>query len=250
MLSRNVYQRTKGTGAIFIFLFAILIAFSVSAKGELQTFTGYLFTKVENVGSKSEGPGYYLMLKDKTEMKIKKDAELWKEDPHLQKFVNTCIIIDGTMEEGMLNYEQILSCDLVEGDELTLMTDLRLGIEDNVLWIDKMPGFDPLKKQKMDLTLRVKWPYRSIWKGKCLTSQIYDFEIRKGKKVIWRWSDDKKFNKMITTVKIPGGEFIEYPVVWVFSPDDIKSEGSYTAWAIFIASEQEVLKDFEIKFAH
>jgi len=250
MFSRNVYQRTKGVGTIFVFLFAVLIALSVSANGETQTFTGNLFTKMENVGSKSEGPGYYLKLKDKTEMKIKKDAELWQEDPYLQRFVGTCIVIDGTMEGGMLNYEQILSCDLIEDTELTLMTDLRLGIEENVLWVDKMPGFDPQKKQKMDLTLRVKWPYRSIWKGKCITSQIYNFEIRKGKKVIWRWSDDKKFNKMITTVEIPGGEFIEYPVVWTFSPNDIESEGSYTAWAIFIASEQEVSKNFEIKFAH
>ena len=59
------------------------------------------------------------------------------------------------------------------------------------------------------------------------------------------------FAEVITPVSIPGGsEFHEFAEIWKINPDDIVSEGIYTARALFVASGQEVTKDFEIRFAH
>ncbi|MCK4732223.1 MAG: hypothetical protein KAT65_07170, partial [Methanophagales archaeon] len=69
-------------------------------------------------------------------------------------------------------------------------------------------------------------------------------------KTIWTWSQDRAFAQIITPVYIPGGDFHEFPEVWKVNPEDIVSEGTYTARAIFIASGQEVSKDFEVKAVH
>ena len=58
------------------------------------------------------------------------------------------------------------------------------------------------------------------------------------------------FAEVVTPISIPGGsDFHEFPEVWKINPADIVSEGIYTAGALFIASGQEVTKEFEIRFA-
>jgi len=114
----------------------------------------------------------------------------------------------------------------------------------------KEPSTEPSLEQSMDLTLMVKWPYRSIWEGSCPTTQIYDFFIDLNDYPIWQWSKGKTFLQVQTPVSIPGGISKEFPVTWSFLSTDIKEEGTYTARAVFIASGQTTFKDFEIKFAH
>lgn len=101
----------------------------------------------------------------------------------------------------------------------------------------------------MNLTLLVKWPYRSIWHGMCPTSQIYDFFIEKDGKIIWQWSKGQMFLMVFTPVNIPGGDPVEYSVQWSFSSEEIQAEGDYLARAVFIASGQEATKAFQVKFA-
>ena len=56
------------------------------------------------------------------------------------------------------------------------------------------------------------------------------------------------FIPMITSVEIPGGSPVPFPVKWVFHPDDLPYDGPHTMRAIFIASGQETTKSFIIQF--
>ena len=139
-------------------------------------------------------------------------------------------------------------CTYRSPDRPVLELDLKLSTD--VLVVNKMPGLVPPQGPEMQLTLVVTWPYRSIWKGTCPTSQLYDFSIEYKGETIWKWSEQMAFSQVITFVEIPGGSSRTYTEVWKVDPADIESEGTYTARAIFIASGQEVKKDFEIKFVY
>jgi len=213
---------------------------------KLQRFDGYLFAKLVLIGSKSEGPSYILQQWDYKEIPVIKKVYPWEEDPVLHKFLAKKVTIMGNMMEEGIEYKKIK--ELQPADAAAKKLKLKLKVPE-LLWVNKMPGPGPIK-QYMPMTLFVKWPYRSIWRGTCPTSQIYDFMIEKDGKTIWKWSDGKVFLQVITPVSIPGGRPVEYSVIWEFLPKKIKKEGIYTAKALFIASKQTVEKKFEIKFAH
>ena len=215
----------------------------------MERFDGYLFSKLDNIWSKSEGPKYFLQQFDYKEIVVIKQVHLWEEDPNLHKFLGKKVTIEGKLSYSGIVYEKII--DYVHrkeaAEEKRLEIVLKLGTD--ILWVNKMPaGSQP--SQCMDLTLLVKWPYRSIWEGRCPTTQIYEFSIEHKNKTIWKWGDGKVFAQVITPVYIPGSsDFHEFTEVWKINPDDIVSEGTYTARALFIASGQQVSKDFDIKFA-
>lgn len=215
---------------------------------KMERFDGYLFSKLHLIGSKSEGPTYFLQQFDYKEYEVIKHAHLWKEDPELHKFLARKVTIEGAMSFNGIVYKNIMEYKPAEvKEEKRLVVDLKLGTD--ILWVNKMPP-GPQLSQAMDLTLLVKWPYRSIWEGLCPSTQMYDFFIEHEGKTIWTWSQSKVFAQVITPVHIPGGDFHEFPEVWKVNPEDIVSEGTYTARAIFIASGQEVSKDFEVKMAY
>lgn len=218
----------------------------------MATFEGYLFAKLHLIGSKSEGPKYILQRWDYSENPVIKKAELFEEDANLHKLLGHKVTIEGVFGPDGISYEKIaaLSGDMVEPADVAVPHKLELELkpEHEVLWVDKMPPSPP-SPQGMKITLRVKWPYRSIWHGICPTSQIYDFFIEKDGKTIWQWSKGQVFIMVITPVIVPGGDFVEYSVQWIFKPEEIQEEGEYLARAIFIASGQEVTKTFQVKFA-
>ena len=215
---------------------------------KMERFDGYLFSKLHLIGSKSEGPTYFLQQFDYKEYEVIKHAHLWKEDPELHKFLARKVTIEGAMSFNGIVYKNIMEYKPAEvKEEKRLVVDLKLGTD--ILWVNKMPP-GPQLSQAMDLTLLVKWPYRSIWEGLCPSTQMYDFFIEHEGKTIWTWSQSKVFAQVITPVHIPGGDFHEFPEVWKVNPEDMVSEGTYTARAIFIASGQEVSKDFEVKMAY
>lgn len=211
-------------------------------------FDGYLFSKLQHIWTESQGPIYILQQWDYWEIPVVKKTEPWEEDPTLHKFLAKKVRIEGTYRQDGIHYDKInIIPDMVkEKVEEELEIDLKLDPE--VLWVDKMPGDRP--PQSMKLTLLVRWPYWSIWHGVCPTTQIYDFFIMYEDKIIWHWADGKMFLQVLTPVTIPGDGPVEYPETWHFHPDEITFEGTHTARAIFIASGQEVTKDFEVKFAY
>lgn len=158
------------------------------------------------------------------------------------------MVCEGKSSPGGIVYEKIgeYKPRREAAEEQKLEVALKTGTD--ILWLNKMPG-GPQPSQCLELTLLVKWPWRSIWQGRCPTTQIYDFWIEYDGKPIWRWSDGKVFAEVITPVSIPGGDFHEFVEVWKINPDNIVSEGIYKAGALFIASGQEATEEFEIRFA-
>lgn len=71
------------------------------------TYSGYLFCKLDNIGTKSEGPSYYLQQWDDTEIHVIKNGMLWQGDPELDRFLNTKVTVTGILEDGQLKYTKI-----------------------------------------------------------------------------------------------------------------------------------------------
>jgi len=75
--------------------------------GSMNEFHGFLFSKLHLIGSKSEGPTYFLQQFDYSEIAITKQTHLWEQDPRLQEHLGSKITIDGKLVSGCLNYEKV-----------------------------------------------------------------------------------------------------------------------------------------------
>ena len=73
----------------------------------MKRFENYLFSKLENIGSKNEGPKYFLQLFDYKEIVVIKQVQLWQQDPKLHKFLNKKVTIGGELSPGGIIYERI-----------------------------------------------------------------------------------------------------------------------------------------------
>lgn len=212
----------------------------------MSRFDGFIFSKLDLIGTKSEGPEYFLQQFDYSEIPIEKETSPWQQDPNLQKKLATKVTIDGKLLSGRLHYDSINTYKPVHKmEEERLNVDLKLETED--LWLNTQPPSPPTRPFKV--TLEVQWPHRSIWWGLCPTSQLYDFFVEFEGRPIWRWSKDKLFAQMQTPVRIEGGSPYTFSETWIIDPATIKSEGIYSVRGIFIASGQEVEKTVRIRFA-
>jgi hypothetical protein len=212
----------------------------------LERYDGYLFSKLHLIGSKSEGPTYYLQKFDYKEFVVQKKVNLWENDPKLDEFLAKKVTIEGILNNNRIEYEALNDYTAPSGKpEEKLEVELKLS-EDKLEINKKPPGTYPT--QCLGLILRVKWPYRGIWEGCCPTSQLYEITIEFLDKIIWRWSENKFFAQAFTPIQLIGGRYYEFKENWIINPDDLVSEGSYTARALFIASAHEVTENFEIIF--
>ena len=80
----------------------------------MKEISGFLFSKLGRIGSKSEGPDYFLQQFDRSAspivekvIPIHKEAHLFEIDPVLQKFLATEVVISGRIVEGHLHYKEI-----------------------------------------------------------------------------------------------------------------------------------------------
>lgn len=81
---------------------------------DVKELSGFLFSKLARIGSRSEGPDYFLQQFDRSEhpivekvIAIHKEAEAWKPDPVLQKYLATEVAIRGRIVDGQLHYKEI-----------------------------------------------------------------------------------------------------------------------------------------------
>ncbi len=214
----------------------------------MTRFDGFLFSKLHLIGSRSEGPVYILQQFDYAEIPIAKKAPLWGNDPKLQEHLGSKITIEGRVLSGLLSYDAVIPytrAEEVRAEKTALTVELKM--ESDELVLERRPS-SPASRA-FSLALRVKWPFRSIWRGVCPTSQIYDFIVERDKKTVWRWGEGRFFTQALTPVAIPGGDFIDFPEAWVIDPGLIQSAGVYLVRAVFIASGQEVERKLTIKFA-
>jgi len=69
-------------------------------KMELKTYKGTIISKRERIGTRSEGPEYFITLDEpndfgQSELAIRKEVNLWQEDPILQKHVGKRVLLTG-----------------------------------------------------------------------------------------------------------------------------------------------------------
>jgi predicted HAD superfamily phosphohydrolase YqeG len=73
----------------------------------LMEIPGFLSSKLERIGKRSEGPAYYLQQFDYQEINIVKKAERGKKEPTLQQYLGRKITVTGRVEGKRLNYEKV-----------------------------------------------------------------------------------------------------------------------------------------------
>ena len=221
-------------------------------KDKLQKiFEGYFFAKLERLGSKSEGPEYYLQMMDGKELLVFKKVEAWEEDPVLEEFLGERVEIFGEWKETGMEYIKI---KLASQPWKQLNIAIQTGLPNDILWVAREPGPEevrfPQPLRSISLALEVEWPYRSIWRGECPSAQLFDFWLYgPDGRELWQWSEGMIFVNEPTKVEVPGGAPRSAKVQWFFYDRAIPAAGEYLIRAIFLPSGQQVEKTFEVKFA-
>ncbi len=76
-----------------------------------ETISGFLFMKLGNIGTRSEGPQYFLQGWDYAEIAIAKKALLFQSDPKLQPLVGHKVKLTGAMLGDAFDYTTAVACD-------------------------------------------------------------------------------------------------------------------------------------------
>lgn len=84
---------------------ALLSTFTLASAAE---FNGFLYSKLQNVGTRSEGPGYFLQTFDGRDLAIKKHGMLWQHDRTLDVHLGTKVTIHGDFwGRNMIAYRSV-----------------------------------------------------------------------------------------------------------------------------------------------
>jgi hypothetical protein len=103
----------KGRFLTFAVLCAVLSVLALPALAADEetvvsgTYSGYLFSKLDAIGTRSEGRSYFLQLEDYSEIHVIKHGILWQNDPDLDALLDTKVTITGVIEDGQLRYTKI-----------------------------------------------------------------------------------------------------------------------------------------------
>jgi hypothetical protein len=216
----------------------------------MTTYYGWLFSKLDRIGSRSEGPEYFLQGQDYSVIRVIKKTYPWVNDKNLHQRLGSIVAITGTGHIGGLEYESVEEIEhfpkRLKRPSSELSLELDLGF-DEPLYINKQPTDpkDVLIKPTLIVTAEKDW-----YSGTCPSSQLFDFSIEKNENVLVKWSDGMVFADVITPVIItPDTNPLEYGTAWEFSPYAIPGDGTYSMTALFVASGDFVSKDFEVKIA-
>ncbi len=115
------------------------------------------------------------------------------------------------------------------------------------LWINKALRVE--EHPIFNIAFSIYWPNRSIWEGKCPTSQEFEFVIKRKGYQHLIWSRGLVFLQAETPVNIPGPTSRIYKAHWKLDSDDFYEEGVYTLEATFLATGHKETRKFEVKFA-
>lgn len=94
-------------------LIAVLVAAGGAAgpAGAEDAIDGFLFAKLANIGTRSEGPAYFLQRWDYSEIPVAKKSMLFQSDPKLQPLVGHKVTITGSMLGSAIEYSSVKSCE-------------------------------------------------------------------------------------------------------------------------------------------
>ncbi len=230
----------------------------------MEKFNGFIFAKLAQIGTRYEGPEYFLQIfekeKNTTEIPIRKKSQLWEIDHQLHQFLAQKVAIKGQLKNKSIIYEEIERFGSTSPEpenqlELSLKFEGRMFSEaKQVLYVNKMVSPitpPPPLPEVLRITLHYKWPGQSNYRKSCPTSQFSDFVIKDPNgNTIWQWSNSILFLDKETAFELRGNHEYSFPVEWNYFSNAVAISGEYLVIASFIATGQEVSKILEIKFAH
>jgi hypothetical protein len=73
----------------------------------METFKGLVYVKHGRIGSKSEGPDYYLQTWDKEFLLKYADRNLWEPDYYLEFFCRKLVEVNGILRQEMTENRNI-----------------------------------------------------------------------------------------------------------------------------------------------
>ena len=97
--------------SLALFLAGIALTAQPAPANADETISGFLFMKLGNIGTRSEGPQYFLQKWDYAEIAIAKKALLFQSDPKLQPLVGHKVKLTGSMLGDAFDYSTAVACD-------------------------------------------------------------------------------------------------------------------------------------------
>jgi hypothetical protein len=200
----------------------------------MQLFSGYLFAKLATIGTRSEGPSYWLQTLTETEshqideaIAIRKNASAWEVDPVLHPFLNRKVAIIGQLtQDNIIYYKGIRAQTLAMGAQEATLLELSLEVK------------SAISENLLEVRLAVGWPCRSVWHSVAPTSQLYDFVLSREGETVCKWSTDQLFVARERPVQLIGGREYIFTELWFIDPRAIAGDGPYTITASFIPAGQ------------
>jgi hypothetical protein len=139
-------------------------------EGNMKKFDGFLFSKLFRIGTRSQGPEYFLQQwenrrKPTGDKPILKKSEAWKDDPGLQKYLGQIVTVTGTVVDDKIAYEDIgtkgethnflelpktESCRLIDFEKV----EIRPGFVSKT-WILIVSGTKPYVNMEVELQARL-----------------------------------------------------------------------------------------------
>lgn len=76
----------------------------------MESIEGFLFMRLERVGTRSEGPEYFLQRFDENpDLHIRKNVAPWQDEPALRKYLAMKVTITGVVQNSEMAYSSIVA---------------------------------------------------------------------------------------------------------------------------------------------
>jgi len=213
----------------------------------MALFEGYLFSKLMNIGSKSQGPQYYLQEKDYSETIVNKKCQPWQIDKQLHKNLDSWVSIDGKLYDNKIEYNNITQAQqtksaIVEPVNLTVHTPA------NIIWVNKQPSIGQRVSTSVKITSTITNTidiplYDSYGTPIPIEIEIYDSLDKK----IFTYPQDTI--QLVTNFYLPPKASVDFIAYWSIEADLFESECTCTIVSKYLPRKLEDKTSVDIKFA-
>ncbi len=93
--------------ALLVVMATVGLAVAAPAVDTAQHYDGFLYSKLQAIGTRSEAPASFLQTVDDKDVPILKHASMWQNDPVLQAHLGTMVTVDGKMQGDVLFYTAV-----------------------------------------------------------------------------------------------------------------------------------------------
>jgi hypothetical protein len=214
----------------------------------MKEFEGYLFSRLHLIGSKSEGPVYYLQTPSYSEVKINKQAQSWAKDKILHDVLDSWVKVTGELEEDVsityANVEQrigVLRDSIVEPVKVEVLCLVNPIVVNKQPIIGESPSQSVIVQVIVTNTLDIAL---EDYHSSPLPIQV-SLKDPKGQivahfpdKVIW----------LMTRIPLPAKTPVTYTGLLPINPNKFAIEGEYSLSGKYLPRGLEESIPVEVKF--